>query len=305
MEKATVSSVTGKPLCVRVWAIDAPRAIIQLVHGMSEHMDRYDRLAVALNAAGYAVVGHDHLGHGPTALKEELGYFGPKDGWDHLVEDTHRVTGFARSRFPGLNLVLLGHSMGSFVVREYLLRYGKELAGCVLSGTGWRPTAVSSAARSMAAASGAIGGWQKPSATVNKMVFEKYNAFFQPARTDFDWLSRDEKEVDKYVADPLCGFTFTARGFYDMFDGLLALSRTERLVVLPDWLPVYFMSGDKDPVGGQNAEGVRTVAQQFRDAGVKDVTVKLYENGRHEMFNEINRDEVTADLIAWLDSRLQ
>ena len=305
MEKATVTSVTGKPLCVRVWAIDAPRAVVQLVHGMAEHMDRYDRLAVALNAAGYAVIGHDHLGHGPTAPKEELGYFGPKDGWNHLIEDTHRVTEYARLRFPGLKIVLLGHSMGSFVVREYLLRYGKELAACILSGTGWHPAALCTAARSMAAASGAFGGWQKPAAMVNKMGFGSYNKAFQPARTDFDWLSRDEKEVDKYVADPLCGFTFTARGFYDMFDGLLALSKTERLTAIPDWLPIYFVSGDKDPVGGQNAEGVKTVAQQFRDAGVRDVTVKLYKNGRHETFNEINRDEATADLIAWIDSKLQ
>lgn len=302
MEKITLTSVTGKPLCVRVWPVDAPRAVVQLVHGMAEHMDRYDRLAQALNAAGYAAVGHDHLGHGPIAQKEDLGWFGEKDGWDHLLQDTHQVTQYARQRFAGVKIVLLGHSMGSFVAREYLLRYGQELSACVLSGTGWHPAALCGAAKALAAACGAFG-WKKPAAAVNAVGFGSYNKAFAPARTPFDWLSRDEKEVDKYVADPLCGFLFTARGYYDMFGGLQALSKLERLQGMPKALPVYFMSGDMDPVGAQGA-GVKTVAQQFRDAGMQDVTVRLFEGGRHEMFNEINRDEVTAELVTWLGSKV-
>ena len=303
MENITLKSVSGKPLRVYVWPVDHPKAVIQLVHGMAEHMARYDRLALALNAAGYAVVGHDHLGHGPIAEKGDLGYFGPKDGWDHLIQDMHRVTEYAKQRFPGVGLVLLGHSMGSFCAREYLIRYGNELSACVISGTGWHPAALATAARGMAAMCGALS-WTKPANLVNNMGFGSYNKAFAPARTPFDWLSRDEKEVDKYVADPLCGFVFTARGFYDMFGGLKALSHLDRLQKMPKSLPVYFLSGAMDPVGA-NGAGVKTVAQQFRDAGMSDVTVKLYENGRHEMFNEINRDEVTADLIGWLNEKVK
>ena len=303
MEKILLKSVTGKDLQVYVWPVDAPKAVVQLVHGMAEHMGRYDRLAQALNQAGYAVVGHDHLGHGPIAKKEELGYFGPKDGWDSLIRDMHGVTEYAKGRFPSLPFALLGHSMGSFAAREYLLRYGGELSACVLSGTGWHPAALASSARCMAALCGALS-WTKPAHFVNKMGFGSYNKAFQPARTPFDWLSRDEKEVDKYVADPLCGFVFTARGFYDMFGGLKALSDLSRLQSMPKDLPVYFLSGAMDPVGTQG-KGVETVARQFRDAGMKNVTVKLYEGGRHEMFNEINRDEVTADLIGWLNEKVK
>ena len=302
MEKITLVSGTGKPMLAYVWPVENPRAVVQLVHGMSEYMERYDRLARALNNAGYAVVGHDHLGHGPLANKEELGYFGPENGWDCLVEDVHRMTGYAKERFPGLKLALLGHSMGSFIVREYLLRFGNELDACVISGTGWYPSALAKAARGMAAISGA-GSWTKQANGLNKLGFGSYNKAFKPARTDFDWLSRDEKEVDRYVEDPLCGFTFTARGFYDMFNGLVALTHLKRLQNMPKSLPVYFMSGAMDPVGSQG-KGVQTVVRQFRDAGMQDVTLRLYEDGRHEMFNEINRDEVTADLIDWLNQKL-
>lgn len=303
MEMFAMKSVSDKEIQVYVWPIEAPRAVVQLVHGMAEHMGRYDRLAQALNAAGYAVVGHDHLGHGPLAKKEELGYFGPKDGWDHLIQDMKQVTDYAKQRFPGIPLALLGHSMGSFATREYLIRYGSALSACVISGTGWHPAALATAAQCMASLSGLLS-WTKPSNFVNSIGFGSYNKAFKPARTPFDWLSRDEKEVDKYIADPLCGFVFTARGFYDMFGGLKALSRLDRLQQMPKDLPVYFLSGAMDPVGTAGA-GVKTVAQQFRDAGMRDVTVQLYDGGRHEMFNELNRDQVTGELIAWLDQKLR
>lgn len=305
MQKVSLSSVTGKMLCVRIWEGENTQknTVMQLVHGMAEHMDRYDRLAQALCEAGYIVVGHDHLGHGPAAQKEELGYFGAKNGWDHLVEDVQGVHQEIMRRYPGKKYVLLGHSMGSFVTREYLLRHGGELTACVLSGTGWFPAGTCRAARAVATLCGVFGGWAKPAPMVDKAAFGGSNKAFAPARTSFDWLSRDEKEVDRYIADPLCGFLFTARGYYDMFSGLLALSRMERLKALPPDLPVYFMSGDQDPVGAQG-KGVETVAQQFRDAGVRDVTVRLYPNARHELLNETNRDEVTRDLIAWLDKKV-
>ena len=305
LEKIPFTSVAGRPLTLYLWQTDAPcRGVIQLVHGMAEHIARYDRLARALCAAGYTVAGHSHLGHGEDAREDELGFFGRKDGWDHLVEDVHAAHEMLLKRFPGQRFAILGHSMGSFVTREYLLRYGGDLTAAVICGTGWFPGPLCSVARAAAALCGAFGGWQKPAPLVDRLMSKDNNKAFAPARTPFDWLSRDTVEVDKYIADPRCGFLFTARGYYDMFTGLKSLSRLHRLAALPGDLPVLFISGDADPIGTQG-KGVNTVAQQFRDAGVRDVTVHLYPGARHELFNETNRDEITAELIDWLNRHMK
>lgn len=305
LEKIPFTSVAGRPLTLYLWQTDAPcRGVIQLVHGMAEHIARYDRLARALCAAGYTVAGHSHLGHGEDAREDELGFFGRKDGWDHLVEDVHAAHEMLLKRFPGQRFAILGHSMGSFVTREYLLRYGGDLTAAVICGTGWFPGPLCSVARAAAALCGVFGGWQKPAPLVDRLMSKDNNKAFAPVRTPFDWLSRDTAEVDKYMADPRCGFLFTARGYYDMFTGLKSLSRLHRLAALPGDLPVLFISGDADPIGTQG-KGVSTVAQQFRDAGVRDVTVRLYPGARHELFNETNRDEITAELIDWLNRHMK
>lgn len=305
LEKIPFTSVAGQPLTLYLWQTDAPcRGVIQLVHGMAEHIARYDRLARALCAAGYTVAGHSHLGHGEDAREDELGFFGRKDGWDHLVEDVHAAHEMLLKRFPGQRFAILGHSMGSFVTREYLLRYGGDLTAAVICGTGWFPGPLCSVARAAAALCGVFGGWQKPAPLVDRLMSKDNNKAFAPARTPFDWLSRDTAEVDKYMADLRCGFLFTARGYYDMFTGLKSLSRLHRLAALPGNLPVLFISGDADPIGTQG-KGVNTVAQQFRDAGVRDVTVRLYPCARHELFNETNRDEITAELIDWLNRHMK
>lgn len=305
LEKIPFTSVAGRPLTLYLWQTDAPcRGVIQLVHGMAEHIARYDRLARALCAAGYTVAGHSHLGHGEDAREDELGFFGRRDGWDHLVEDVHAAHEMLLKRFPGQRFAILGHSMGSFVTREYLLRYGGDLTAAVICGTGWFPGPLCSVARAAAALCGVFGGWQKPAPLVDRLMSKDNNKAFAPVRTPFDWLSRDTAEVDKYMADPRCGFLFTARGYYDMFTGLKSLSRLHRLAALPGDLPVLFISGDADPIGTQG-KGVSTVAQQFRDAGVRDVTVRLYPGARHELFNETNRDEITAELIDWLNRHMK
>lgn len=305
LEKIPFTSVAGQPLTLYLWQTDAPcRGVIQLVHGMAEHIARYDRLARALCAAGYTVAGHSHLGHGEDAREDELGFFGRKDGWDHLVEDVHAAHEMLLKRFPGQRFAILGHSMGSFVTREYLLRYGGDLTAAVICGTGWFPGPLCSVARAAAALCGVFGGWQKPAPLVDRLMSKDNNKAFAPARMPFDWLSRDTAEVDKYMADLRCGFLFTARGYYDMFTGLKSLSRLHRLAALPGNLPVLFISGDADPIGTQG-KGVNTVAQQFRDAGVRDVTVRLYPGARHELFNETNRDEITAELIDWLNRHMK
>ncbi len=283
----------------RIWApATAPKAIVQIVHGMAEHIDRYDRPAKALNEAGFLVCGRNHRGHGPEARL--LGYFADEQGWDAILKDAHDVSEDIKKQYPGVPFFLLGHSMGSFLAREYALRYGRELDGLILSGTGFYPKALCASGRMLAK----LAPKKKPANFVNGIAFAGNNKPFAPGRTGFEWLSRDEKEVDKYVADPLCGFCFTGSAFADFFGGLLALTDESRLSSMPKDLPVYFMSGDKDPVG-QMGTGVRQVAEQFKKAGMKDITVKLYPDARHELFNELNREEVSADLTLWLNEHVE
>lgn len=282
-------------MAYQIWKPEkAPRAIIQLLHGMAEHIGRYERLAKALNGAGYLVVGHNHPGHGPQA--ERLGYFAKDNGWDVLLETAHQVSLSIKKEYPYLPLYLLGHSMGSFAAREYALRWGNELDGLILSGSGYFGKPLCAAGKAMAKACAP----DKPAKMVDQVAFSGNNKPFKPARTAFDWLSRDTEEVDRYVADPLCGFIFTGKAFADFFGGLMALANEKRLSQMPKNLPVYFLSGDRDPVG-QMGKGVRQVADQFQRAGMESVVVRLYADARHELFNEVNRDQVIEDLIAWLD----
>ncbi|MBE5804325.1 MAG: alpha/beta hydrolase [Clostridiales bacterium] len=296
--KGTFSSCTGAQLDCRLWLPEGePRAVIQLVHGMAEHIDRYDQTARAFAAAGFAVVGHTHLGHGPAA--EIKGWFGEKDGWQHLIDDVHRLRQQTQQQYPGVPYILLGHSMGSFVVRCYLMQYAGGLAGAILSGTGFFPKVIVMAGLGLANLVCLFGGAKKPSKLINSIAFGANNKIFTPARTDFDWLSRVEAEVDKYIADPCCGFLFTGSGYRDMFRGL---NRLTKLHDMPRALPVLFFSGDQDPVGA--GDGVNKVAQEFRDAGLTTVDVKLYPGGRHEMFNEENRQEVWQDVTDWINKLL-
>ena len=286
---------------VAVWAPEGePRAVIQIFHGMAEHIDRYDRMARELARRGYAVAGHNHKGHGPETPDGELGYFYAKDGWRKIVEDGHAVSEYLRGRFPGVPLVLLGHSMGSFMARDYIMRYPGEPDLLVLCGTGWYPPALCRAGRLMAR----LCRPDKPAPRLNALVFTGNNKAFQPSRTEYDWMTRDTAEIDRYMADSRCGFVYTGRGLFDLFTGLIRLTDLRDMERVNPALPVCFLSGDSDPVGGMS-KGVLAVADQFRDAGLKNVTVKLYSNARHEVFNEMNRDEVMADLCAWLEKAIR
>ncbi len=279
-----------------------PKAVVHIVHGMAEHYKRYYPLAQYLRAQGFAVAGHDLAGHGPETLEGELGYLGGSDGWQSLVDDLKAVNSILCQRWPNTRQVMLGHSMGSFLAREYVLQAGYDkLDGLVLSGTGFTSPALCGVGLTMARAACAIGGEKKPSPFIDRIAFSGNNKTFKPARTSLDWLSRDEKEVDKYIADIYCGFVFTGRGYRDLFQGLKLLTKLDRLDKVPKRLPVLMISGEKDPVGGKDLSGMRAVAGQYRQAGFGDITIKTYADGRHEMFNEINRDEVRADLLAWLE----
>ena len=301
-EKFTFSSTAGPALDARLWRPEgAPRAVVQLVHGMAEHMDRYDPVARRLNRAGLAVIGHTHLGHGPRAQRQ--GYFADHDGWQRLIDDVHRLRGIAQEQFPGLPYLMLGHSMGSFVTRCYLQEHGEGLAGAMLSGTGHFDRKTVTAALAAANLVCLLGGARKPSALIDRLAFGGYNKPFAPCRTDFDWLSRAEAEVDKYVADPYCGFLFTGSGYRELFRGLKRLTDLEALKRMPPELPLLLFSGDSDPVGGMG-RGVEQVAREMRDAGMEHVEVRLYPGGRHEILNETNRDEVVRDVIIFAEQCL-
>ena len=301
IQYSTFASVTGKKLeCFHCPAQGKPRAVVQLVHGMVEHIHRYEATAERLSKAGFAVVGHTHLGHG--ALAETKGYFAPKDGWDALLEDTHSLRVLTQREYPGLPYFLLGHSMGSCVVRTYCLKHEKGLAGVILSGTGHFDKPIVAAGKLIADIQCAVGMEKKPSELLKKISFGGYLKGIEDVQTGNEWISRDREAVARYSADPLCGFTFTAGAYRDMFTGLSRLY-PEKLGAMYKDIPVYLFAGDKDPVGAQGA-GVAKVADEIRKAGVTDVEVKLYPGGRHEMFNELNREEAWDDLIQWIDSKL-
>lgn len=285
---------------LRIWEPDsAPRAIVLISHGMAEHITRYGEFARRLAARGFIAAGANHLGHGEEA--GILGYFADSDGWGRAVEDLHAAMSFLSSLAPGAKKVLFGHSAGSFLAREYALRYPEELDALVLSATGWHPKALCLTGLSLAGLMCGLGFRKKPSRALDALSFSANNkAFASQGGTKFDWLSRDAAEVRRYADDPLCGFVFTAGGFKDLFTGLLALADTGRQRALPPRLPVYLMSGSEDPVGGRG-KGVETIASQYRAAGLSEVTLKLYPGARHELLHETNRDEAIADLLAWLD----
>ena len=224
---------------------DVPvRAVLQIVHGMVEYVDRYDDFARFLCEQGIAVVGDDHLGHGDSvAAQEDWGYFGD-DGFENIVNDVRKIEKQFKKRFPGAPYYILGHSMGSFLTRYFLIKYGKEVDGAIIMGTGYHPVSVAVFGRCLTKALAAVKGWRYRSVFVNKMAFGSYNKGFIPARTDFDWLSRDEATVDAYIAEPRCQFVFTLNGYHEMFKGLAFIAKKSNLRKMPKKLPVLFIPGE-------------------------------------------------------------
>lgn len=291
----------GQALFVRTWLPDGePRAVVQMAHGMAEHSGRYERFARALTDAGYAAWMHDHRGHGETSSEPaDRGYYADDHGWDTVVEDIHTVALAIDAAHPGLPVFFFGHSMGSLLGRDYVTRYGQSLAGAVFSGTASDAGLLGRVGQVVATVEARLRGRRATSRLMNALTFGSYNKAFKPAQTDFDWLSRDPEEVRRYVEDPRCGEVFTAGFFADLLDGINRLPGLVERV--PVGLPVLFVSGDVDPVGGR---GVEAIADAMRAAGVQDVTVRLYPEGRHELLNDTVREDVTAEIIGWFDERL-
>ena len=288
------------------WLPDGdPRAVVVIAHGMAEHARRYQRFAQALTDAGYAVYAYDHRGHGRTAQASgsPLGFFADEGGWDLVVGDLGAVREFAAARHPGLPLFVFSHSMGSLITRAYLQRHGAGLAGVVLSGTAGDPGPARLAGLVAAHLEARLRGRRTPSPTLDKLIFGSFNKPFERngvARTDFEWLSRDEAEVDAYVADPWCGFVCTTQFYADLLGGVAAIHDPKRIADVPADVPLYLIAGSADPVGDQ-WKGVLAAKGQFQKAGVRDVRSEVYRGARHEILNETCRDRVTSDVIAWLD----
>ena len=283
-----------------------PRAVLQMTHGMAEFIGRYEPLARWLAEQGIAAVGHDHLGHGGSAASpEEYGYFGQPDGNRLLLDDLYGVTCWAKERpeLAGAPWFLLGHSMGSFYARQYLCEHGSELEGAILMGTGWQPRAAVEAGQALCHLMAAFKGWHYRSTLVDGMAFGSYNRSFAPARTSKDWLNRDGREVDRYLADERCSFRFTLNGYDSLFTGLARLCDKRLLAQAPKDLPLLFLSGADDPVGSRG-KGVERAAQSLRDAGVRHIAVKLYPAARHELLLELNRQEVFADIQAFMEQHI-
>jgi alpha-beta hydrolase superfamily lysophospholipase len=290
------------PLFVRAFsAASTPKAVVQVSHGMAEHSARYARLAKTLTERGYTVYASDHRGHGKTAsTPNELGFFSEHDGWTKVVSDQIALMEELKGRHPGVPLYLFGHSMGSYIARGVALRRGEALSGLMLSGTTHdRPLAYRAPKLLVAAERVRLGNRGK-SPLISKLTFEAFNAKFPSPRTGCDWLSRDHAEVDKYVEDPLCGFPCTLQLWWDVLSGLAEICTQEMVERMPRRLPIYVMAGEFDPVNNKLA-GIRKLRRALEQTGMDSVTVRVYPGARHELLNEINRDEITEDLVAWLD----
>ena len=281
-----VASTEGVALASYRWEpAGHPRGIVQIAHGVGEHARRYAPLARALTEQGFVVYSHDHRGHGATAASpSDFGKLGVS-GWSALVDDLGRVGAFARHEHPTLPLVLIAHSLGSFAAQQYLLDHSVEVDVVVLSGT-------------------AAIDLLEPAMNLDEpMDLSTFNAAFQSPRTDFDWLTRDEDQVDQYIADPLCGFGLDIDGAKSMFQGARQIADPQRVASMRSELPVYIVVGEMDPVNGQLAL-VHALVERYRQAGLTDVTLRTYSGARHEVFTETNREEVVSEMIAWLNQVL-
>ena len=312
MSTFTVSRLTrpdGTSLAVYRWPAPDPshgpiKAVVQIVHGLAEHAARYDRLAQALTRAGYAVYASDHRGHGQTARgSAELGHFADREGFQRVVEDVHAVHQALLAEQPGCPSVLFGHSFGSFVTQRYLALHGDSLQAAVLSGTTAGASALIRVALGIARVERLRLGARSTSALLQRLTFGAYNNEFKPTKTAFDWLSRDPSEVAKYASDALCGFAVSTQAWCDLLEGMLGNEDPALRRRVPKHLPIYIMSGAVDPTG-RASQGPKALAAAYEKAGLDQVTLRLYPNGRHELINETNREEVTNELIAWLDAHV-
>lgn len=292
-------------LNVIIWETEKePIGVLQIVHGMAEYIDRYDNFAKYMTEHGFNVIGHDHLGHGHSVSDErDYGFFAEENGDKIIIEDMHSVTQYAREKWEELPNFILGHSMGSFCLRQYLTKYSNDVFGAIIMGTGWIPSAAALLGKTIATNTCKSKGSHTVNPLLIKLTLEPYNKPFAPARTNCDWLSRDEKQVDLYVNDKLCGFDFTAGAYKDFFTILEKIAKNRQLIGMRKSLPILITSGSVDPVGGKKA--CEKLNAQYKRCGIDDVTLKLWENDRHEILNELDKSDVYRYIYNWLKNKIQ
>lgn len=277
------------------------RCVLQVVHGMAEHVERYEEFAGFLTERGFVVTGEDHMGHGGSVGERgRYGYFCEQDPATVLVRDAHRLKKMTQASFPGVPYVILGHSMGSFIVRNYVFRYGTGVDGAIIMGTGMPSMALIRLSKVVVGVQKIFCGSDHVSRLMNRLVFGKNNKEVENARTSSDWLSRDEEKVREYVADPRCGFIFTVNGFSTLFELAFRLNQTESLERIPKKLPILMLSGTGDPVG-EYGKAVQRSYDSLKAVQLENIEMKLYEGARHELLNETNRAEVMNDICQWVE----
>lgn len=304
-ENFTIKDPEGIELFVYKWIPEETevRGIVQISHGMAEIAYRYEGFAELLTENGYIVYANDHRGHGKTAKSiDDVGYIGV-DGFNWMIKNMKQLNDRLHEENPKLPVFLFGHSMGSMLSQGYISLYGDTLDGVILSGTCGKQWLMVRLGIIVAKLEIIKSGYKKKSPRLDALSFGGYNKSFKPSRTKFDWLSRDEKEVDKYIDNPYCGGVFTTGFFYDLSRGLREIHKRRNMNRIPKGLPIYIFSGKKDPVG-RNCNTVLWLVNEYKRLGIKDVSYKFYEDGRHEMLNEINKDEVIRDTLDWFNKHI-
>ena len=305
LRKEWTRKACGEPgrIFSRSWVREEapPKAVLVIAHGMAEHSARYDHFASFLAERGYAVYMNDHAGHGRSA--QINGHFADRNGWENVVNDLNALMDEAQKEHPGLPLFLMGHSMGSFLLRQYLTMYGNGLSGAVIMGTGHHGALVLDAGLFMCRVIALFKGWKYRSKFINDLSFGGYNKNFRNDATGATWLSANVENCERYAEDPLCSFMFTVNGYYQMFKGLKVLVKKGSVEKIPKELPILFVAGTEDPVGNFG-KSVRKVYGKYRAAGIQDVKIKLYKGDRHEILNETDRQQVYADLYRWMRKRI-
>ncbi|MBO4914066.1 MAG: lysophospholipase [Oscillospiraceae bacterium] len=280
------------------------KGVLQIAHGVAEYALRYEPFAEFMTEHGFVVAANDHIGHGKSVAEGAAAlYFGEKDGWTHVVDDMHALRNLTHDKYPSAPYFLMGHSMGSFLARTYLINYPGTVKAAIIMGTGQQPGYMVAGGKLAASIFGKKSGFDKFDATVDNLAFGAYNKPFEPKRTNYDWLSANPENVDAYIADPLCGGQATVGLFRDMLGGIGYISKASNLAKMDMGTPVLFISGAMDPVGDLG-KGATKAYESFKKAGVRDVTLKLYPGLRHEILNEKEKDQVRADIWIWIEKHL-
>ena len=294
----------GEKIFYYHWKTKNPKGIVQIAHGVGEHAGRYKPIALLLQEQGYEVYANDHRVHGNSVKsKDLLGFYDGKNYFEDAVEDMHELTQIIQREHPKQKVILFGHSMGSLLSRDYVTKYGKDLNALVLSGTASYMKGLGTVGLAGANITKFFIGRKRSSSTLKSLFFSEFNKKFKPNRTKVDWISRDNKQVDLFESDPLRIEDFSTSVFIDILKGSKKINTQSTFQATPKDLPIYIFSGDKDPVG-EMGKGIKKVANQYKKAGINDLTLKIYEGGRHEMLNEINKEEVELDFINWLNNHI-